>query len=512
MNSTQFNAYLLLYQGSYPAGTLTAQDDNGGGGTNARIPATSGFLTLPATGAYTILANSLAAGETGGYSLTLGTNSGGTIPITVQTNPAGRSFTVDGTTYTSAQNFNWTSGTSHTIATTSPQNIAPGARYSWENWNGGGGAISQTVSPTSATTYTANFALTYQLTTNSNPSNGGITTPVSGNWYSSPQNVQISAVPNSGYTFSGWTGSGNGSYSGTNNPASITINGPITETANFTQIPPGRKPFDYDGDGRSDLSVRRQTDNTWYLLRGTAGYMSMTFGVDGDLMVPADYDGDAKTDVAMFRPSTGQWFIFNIGSQTFQTYSWGASSDLPIPADHDGDGKAELVVFRPSTNTWYTRFSNGTFASTVFGVAGDKPVVGDFDGDGKADIGLYRPSDHNWYILKTGFGFFVQTWGVNGDIPVPADYDGDGKTDVAVFRPSTGQWFRIRSTAGFDTVNWGANGDKPIPADYDGDGKADVAVFRPSNATWYIVGSTSGQLIQNYGVAGDLPTQGAFIY
>ena len=30
--------------------------------------------------------------------------------------------------------------------------------------------------------------------------------------------------------------------------------------------------FDYDGDQRSDLSVRRPSDNTWYLLRGTAGY------------------------------------------------------------------------------------------------------------------------------------------------------------------------------------------------------------------------------------------------
>jgi uncharacterized delta-60 repeat protein len=270
--------------------------------------------------------------------------------------------------------------------------------------------------------------------------------------------------------------------------------------------------FDYDGDGRADLSVRRPSDDNWYVLRGTAGYMVMTFGVAGDLMVPADYDGDAKTDIAVFRPSTGQWFMFNSLSQTFTTVGWGVAGDLPVPADHDTDGKADLVVFRPSTNTWYTRFTNGTFSTTAFGVAGDKPLVGDFDGDGKSDIAVWRPSDGNWYILKTGFGFFVQTWGVAGDIPVPADYDGDGATDVAVFRPSTGQWFRIKSTAGFDTVNWGVNGDQPIPADYDGDGKSDVAVFRPSNATWYIVGSTSGQLIQNYGVAGDLPTQGAFIY
>ena len=271
--------------------------------------------------------------------------------------------------------------------------------------------------------------------------------------------------------------------------------------------------FDYDGSGSADLSVRRPSENRWYLLRGTAGYTVMEFGVAGDLMAPADYDGDAKTDIAMFRPSNGTWYFFNSQSQSFSTVGWGANGDLPVPADHDGDGRADLVVFRPSTNTWYTRFSLNNNISTVgFGVAGDKPVVGDFDGDGRADIALFRPSNSNWYILKTGFGFFIQTWGQTGDIPVPADYDGDGATDVAVLRPSTGQWFRIRSTAGFDIVNWGANGDRPIPADYDGDGKADVAVFRPSNATWYIVGSTSGQLIQQYGVTGDVPTEGAFIY
>jgi subtilisin len=270
--------------------------------------------------------------------------------------------------------------------------------------------------------------------------------------------------------------------------------------------------FDYDADVRADLSVWRQSDGNWYVLRGTAGYMVMTFGVPGDLLAPADYDGDAKTDIAVFRPSSGTWFMFNSGSQTFTTVGWGANGDVPVPADHDGDGKADLVVFRQSTGQWFTRFANGTFSTVGFGVAGDKPVVGDFDGDGKADIAVWRPSDNNWYILKTGFGFFVQTWGAAGDIPVPADYDGDGKTDVAVFRPSTGQWFRIQSTAGFDTVGWGVNGDKPIPADYDGDGKADVAVFRPSNGTWYIVGSTAGIIQNAFGQNGDLPTQGAFIY
>jgi hypothetical protein len=68
MNSTQFDAYLFLLS---PSGSVLTQDDNGGGGTNARIPATSGTFTLPSSGTYTIYANSATAGLTGNYSLTL---------------------------------------------------------------------------------------------------------------------------------------------------------------------------------------------------------------------------------------------------------------------------------------------------------------------------------------------------------------------------------------------------------------------------------------------------------
>ena len=160
-----------------------------------------------------------------------------------------------------------------------------------------------------------------------------------------------------------------------------------------SSTPITRRPFDYDGDGRADLSVRRPSTGFWYILRGTAGYMVMAWGVATDNVTPADFDGDGKTDVAVFRPSTGTWFWFNSGSQTFQQDSWGAPGDLPVPADHDADHKADLVIFRPSTGTWYRKMSaDSSFSVTGFGVAGDKPVVGDFDGDGKADIAIFRPS------------------------------------------------------------------------------------------------------------------------
>src|SRR5262249_35017148 len=85
------------------------------------------------------------------------------VQVTVKTNPAGRSFTVDGTTYTATQTFSWVSGSSHTIATTSPQSGGAGVQYVWSTWSDHG-AISHTVAPTANATYTATFKTQYFLT------------------------------------------------------------------------------------------------------------------------------------------------------------------------------------------------------------------------------------------------------------------------------------------------------------------------------------------------------------
>jgi hypothetical protein len=152
------------------------------------------------------------------------------VQVTVQTNLAGLTFSVDGTPYIAAQSFSWQPGSSHTIATTSPQSGGTGIQYVWSKWSDNGG-ISHIVAPTTNKTYTATFNTQYFLTMTHGT--GGTVTPSSG-WRGSGTTVSIRATPASGYTFSNWSGSGTGSFSGTTNPASITMGGPITETASFT--------------------------------------------------------------------------------------------------------------------------------------------------------------------------------------------------------------------------------------------------------------------------------------
>jgi hypothetical protein len=80
MTSTAFDSYLLLYD---PDGFLLDENNDGAGGTNARIPTGSGFITLPFTGTYRIYANAAGPNLFGSYQLTVATPSNTTPNPTV---------------------------------------------------------------------------------------------------------------------------------------------------------------------------------------------------------------------------------------------------------------------------------------------------------------------------------------------------------------------------------------------------------------------------------------------
>ncbi len=272
-------------------------------------------------------------------------------------------------------------------------------------------------------------------------------------------------------------------------------------------------PFDYDGDGRTDISIFRPSNGQWWILKSSNGSnAAFTFGSGSDKIVPADYTGDGKTDVAFWRPSTGEWFVIRSENNSFYSFPFGTNGDVPTPADFDGDGKADAAVYRPSNFTWYVFRSTGGTGIYQFGANGDLPVAADYDGDRKADIAIYRPSNGQWWISRSAAGVIAYTFGTSTDKTVPADYTGDGKADVAFFRPSTREWFVLRSeNASYYSAPFGTSSDIPTPGDFDGDGRADFAVYRPSETNWYLLRSTAGFTAQQFGSAADLPTPNAFV-
>ena len=110
---------------------------------------------------------------------------------------------------------------------------------------------------------------------------------------------------------------GNGKSFDRFTPESSSIIGGINAYS-FLVVPRvNRTLFDFDGDGRVDLSlfrpdanpansdfyIRKSSDNTLF------GY---SWGLPGDKLAPADYDGDGKTDIAVWREVAKAISIFSI--------------------------------------------------------------------------------------------------------------------------------------------------------------------------------------------------------
>ena len=278
----------------------------------------------------------------------------------------------------------------------------------------------------------------------------------------------------------------------------------------------GKAPFDFDGDGKTDISIfRPAVGEWWYLKSSNGGNAALQFGQSTDKLTPGDFTGDGKADVAFWRPTTGEWFVLRSENLSFYSFQFGSPGDIPAPADYDGDGKTDAAVFRPSTATWYISRSSGGTTIQQFGASSDFPVAADYDGDGKSDIAIYRANGANqewWYQKSSNLNVVALVFGITGDKAVQGDYTGDGKADIAVWRPSSGDWLILRSeNLSFYAFPFGSSGDVPTPGDYDGDGRFDAAVFRPSSSTWYVQRTTAGTLILAFGISGDKPVPSVFV-
>ena len=347
------------------------------------------------------------------------------IPVTVQTSPSGQTFTVDGTNYSSAQAFNWPYGSSHSIATSSPQSGGTGVQYVWGSWSDGG-ATSHTVTAISNATYTANFTTQYYLTMNAGT--GGNVSPVSG-WNNSNAVVNISATASNGYSFSSWTGSGSGSYSGSNSAASVTMNGPVTETANFTP----------------NIAVTVQ-----------ASLAGLSFTVDGTTYTNAQifsWIPGSNHAIVTTTPQSG-----GIGVQ----YAWSFWSD----------GGAISHAVSPTVNTTYTaNFTTQYYLTMNTGPGGSVSPVSDwYDSGTNVDISA---TAWNGYTFGTWAGTGGDSYSgtnnpasvtINGPITQTASFNllaqilsitigGDGSLTIS-YATIPGDAYHVETTTNLSSSAW----------------------------------------------------------
>ena len=166
----------------------------------------------------------------------------------------------------------------YSLAVQSPTSGGSGIQHVFSQWADGDTQNPRTVTVDAPVTYDATYRTQYQLTMRAAPSDGGTTDPPVGtHWYDSGQSVNIQAFPASGYTYSSWTGSGSSSYTGSENAAPVTMNSPVTETANFLRPSP-----------LSITAVSMLPDPS-QVIQGSAISFSVTLRNNGKTTIPKAY-------------------------------------------------------------------------------------------------------------------------------------------------------------------------------------------------------------------------------
>jgi hypothetical protein len=285
-----------------------------------------------------------------------------------------------------------------------------------------------------------------------------------------------------------------------------------------------RNALDYNGDGKADYNIFRNTDSTWYIKKSDgSGSTGTAFGVSNtDTIAPGDYDGDGKGDLCVWRYSNGVFYFLGSQTNTYQARQFGTIGDEIVSRDYDGDNKTDFAVVRRTagtngTMTWYIyNTGSGTFSGLQFGLSSDNAVPGDYDGDGKFDIAVQRPNGTSaaiTYVLGSTTGFYAVQFGLGTDLIVPGDYDGDGKTDVTAVRKTGGGliWYILNSSNNqVQAKTLGtAEIDTPVQNDYDRDGKTDVAVWRETDVTFNVLQSSNSTTVTTqWGYTSDTPIAG----
>lgn len=293
------------------------------------------------------------------------------VAVTIATIPPNLPVIVDGATNTAPFTTNWVVRSLHSLATISPQTNGVGAQNVWAAWSDDGFLSHQVAPPAApAITYTAHFTPQFFLTMKA--TTGGAVYPPSG-WYDADSVVPISATPALGATFAGWTaivspGDGSGAYVGPNNQARVTVDGPFTETANFTGALSNRVTVVTNGPGSVLPNLNGQT------LRLGSSHTITASPNPGNIFT--GWTGAILTNIPTltFVMSNGLILQANFATNLFAPFQGANYAGLFFAADD--------LEFESSGYFTATLAGNGAFSATLRVAGSAYSLGGQFAADG----------------------------------------------------------------------------------------------------------------------------------
>jgi phospholipase C len=258
---------------------------------------------------------------------------------------------------------------------------------------------------------------------------------------------------------------------------------------------------DFNGDGKLDVAVANQNDDTVMILLGngngtfTAVSPATATGHGPLGMVVGDFNHDSKLDLAVANGlANTASILLGQGDGTFVAAPALVTGNTPASiatADLDKDGRLDLAVVNSVDNSVsiYLGKGDGTFyelGTPITGSGASSVALGEFNLDGKLDFAVVNRTDNTATIMKNaGNGVFAlastATTGTGPVGVVASDFDGDGKLDLAVADQAgnTVSFLRGKGDGSFQNpVNYatGASPSALATGDLNGDGKLDLVV------------------------------------
>jgi len=255
---------------------------------------------------------------------------------------------------------------------------------------------------------------------------------------------------------------------------------------------------DFNGDGRPDLAVANNTDNTVNVLfgRGDGTFANTkTYNVCRSPMAiaTADLNGDGRPDlIAVCRSLPGKDLAVVLNSTAGflppKGYPDGGETATSLAvADFDEDGIPDIVVGDSDFISFLKGNGDGSFqAPSVYSAGADvlSLAVGDFNNDGKLDIACADADIGADILLGNGDGTFqAPTYLSDGSKPLSittGDFNHDGNADIVLAdAANSASVFQGNGDSTFQPAVSYRVGKAPrsvAVGDFNGDGALDVAV------------------------------------